>query len=948
MAIVFTITDAGRAALIDADHDGTTALTLSEIGFGRGRYTPSADQTALREPIKRLASMAGQAVAADTLHVSVQDESSDTYAVGEIGLFTDAGVLFAVYSQSEWIIEKAAPSTLLLATDLVVESLDVSSITFGDAAFLNPPATTEVAGVLELATQAEVDAGSDARRGVVPRTLKAFIDKVLAAYATLKQLNDHAASRNHPAATTNAQGMVELATYAETKEGSDNARAVTPAGLNARTATTTTAGLVEKATDAEAKAGTAGVYPDAAGVVAAFRQYGLGVTTLPSWPNSSFNDDPLNVPSGMYRLTSTTDGTPLGSGCVLWMRYNDNQYGTALFMPYSGVDIYTRSYRWDTQWSPWVKGFNEQNHRPATRSEAIAGTSDTVWATPRAMAEHVHAIGWGGSAPDCNDLMGSDFDIWLTQDFVGTTSGKWLNGPYGDAIHTGLLINLARTYNNGVIQTYWDSTTGEQFHRVNVDSDFRAWEKQLTDRLLKPSTQSQVEAGTDTASFLSPRGGHQLLNLFGLGAQTCPTWPLDDLDTTPTDVPSGLYRITSNFNRPGGSATVLWTRYNSGSGSMLLLEHDKPSVRLRGYGGSGWSGWFTFWNDQNQGAGSGLDADTVDGLQAGQFLRSDVGNYRVPLGSTSSTNWDGLVYDDSTDTLAFFADQDPTAHTPRVLLGPGWVEAGGDRLLKEKDYDKSAIHGSGGARVSVSSGGNLDMHDGDGYIFRVNASGRLDRATGGIDASLLDGQAAIDISGSADKVDGKHASDFIWNRGQASQQIVGRLELWGSGHALNNSSEAYGITLNAFAPGVVFEDRSTDAGSGALWFDFDRLTYSYSASGGENPVTNADAEEMLLISPRDLRYKQQRIWHDGEAAASIRTNGYARLPNGLLIQWGRGTSRQHTNFPIQFNNIYSVQVNGNRYTGDGAWSVDEFTTSYFVAGGEDIGTGPVLFIAIGN
>ncbi|WP_106418714.1 hypothetical protein [Salinicola tamaricis] len=275
MAIVFTITDAGRAALVDADHDGTTALTLSEIGFGRGRYTPSADQTALREPIKRLASMAGQAVAADTLHVSVQDESSDTYAVGEIGLFTDTGVLFAVYSQSEWIIEKAAPSTLLLATDLVVEALDVSAITFGDAAFLNPPATTEVAGVLELATQAEVDAGSDARRGVVPRTLKAFIDKVLAAYATLKQLNDHAASRNHPAATTNAQGMVELATYAETKEGSDNARAVTPAGLNARTATTTTAGLVEKATDAEAKAGAAGVYPDAAGVIAAIQHMAL-------------------------------------------------------------------------------------------------------------------------------------------------------------------------------------------------------------------------------------------------------------------------------------------------------------------------------------------------------------------------------------------------------------------------------------------------------------------------------------------------------------------------------------------------------------------------------------------------------------------------------------------------------------------------------------------------
>lgn len=83
--------------------------------------------------------------------------------------------------------------------------------------------------MLELATQEEVDAGTDRLRAVVPRTLKAFIDRVLAAYATVKQLTDHAASRDHPAANTNNQGMVELATVAEAKEGTDNTRAITPA-----------------------------------------------------------------------------------------------------------------------------------------------------------------------------------------------------------------------------------------------------------------------------------------------------------------------------------------------------------------------------------------------------------------------------------------------------------------------------------------------------------------------------------------------------------------------------------------------------------------------------------------------------------------------------------------------------------------------------------------------
>ncbi|WP_110709208.1 hypothetical protein [Salinicola sp. CR57] len=233
MAIVFTITDAGRAALVDPDNNGTNAVVIAEVGLGSGRYAPTKDQTELEAPIKRVDTIAGQAVSDDTLHVTVQDETADAYQVGEIGLFTDAGVLFAVYSQSDWIIEKAAPATLLLATDLVVESLDVSSITFGDAAFLNPPASTTVKGVLELATQEEVDAGTDRLRAVVPRTLKAFIDRVLAAYATVKQLTDHAASRDHPAANTNNQGMVELATYQETKDGADNTRAVTPAANKA-------------------------------------------------------------------------------------------------------------------------------------------------------------------------------------------------------------------------------------------------------------------------------------------------------------------------------------------------------------------------------------------------------------------------------------------------------------------------------------------------------------------------------------------------------------------------------------------------------------------------------------------------------------------------------------------------------------------------------------------
>ena len=61
-----------------------------------------------------------------------------------------------------------------------------------------------------------------------------------------------------PDASTSVKGLVELATDAEAKAGTDTERAITAAGLAARTpnAATDKRGLVELATDAEAKAGT--------------------------------------------------------------------------------------------------------------------------------------------------------------------------------------------------------------------------------------------------------------------------------------------------------------------------------------------------------------------------------------------------------------------------------------------------------------------------------------------------------------------------------------------------------------------------------------------------------------------------------------------------------------------------------------------------------------------
>jgi hypothetical protein len=92
--------------------------------------------------------------------------------------------------------------------------------------------STTVKGKVELATSAETITGSDSARAVTPAGLHA------------------------KTASDTALGIVELATSAETITGTDTGRVVTPAGLQAKVASDTALGIVELATSAEINTGT--------------------------------------------------------------------------------------------------------------------------------------------------------------------------------------------------------------------------------------------------------------------------------------------------------------------------------------------------------------------------------------------------------------------------------------------------------------------------------------------------------------------------------------------------------------------------------------------------------------------------------------------------------------------------------------------------------------------
>lgn len=177
------ITTAGRAKLVNATNTGTNTVLISHIGLTATGFTPTAAMTQLPGEFKRMTTFGGKSVAADTIHVTLQDSGAEKYTLRGFGLYLSDGTLFAVYGQSEAIMEKASISTLLLAADVTLADIDTAQIKFGSTEFLNPPATETVPGVVELADSNETILGADAVRAVTARGLKATLDNRLGANA---------------------------------------------------------------------------------------------------------------------------------------------------------------------------------------------------------------------------------------------------------------------------------------------------------------------------------------------------------------------------------------------------------------------------------------------------------------------------------------------------------------------------------------------------------------------------------------------------------------------------------------------------------------------------------------------------------------------------------------------------------------------------------------------
>ncbi|EKO0803238.1 TPA: phage tail protein [Escherichia coli] len=302
--LLFTMTDAGRQELVNANKTGTNKVEIVSVGLGSRYYVTSTSQTNITNEIKRLTTIGGKVVSPDTIHVTAKDDSKDEYVVHTIGLYTNKGTLFAVYSQEQAIINKASSTIALISSDIAIKTLDTKNITFGDIEFINPPATETVVGVARFANEQEIDAGTDDSLAVSAKRLKQAIVK-------------HEQSRNHPDATLTSKGFVQLSsatnstseTLAATPKAVKAAYDLANGKYTAQDATTARKGIVQLSSATNSTSETLAATPKA--VKAA---YDLAAGKAPSNHTHSW-EQITNVPvasltvRGITQLSSATNST---------------------------------------------------------------------------------------------------------------------------------------------------------------------------------------------------------------------------------------------------------------------------------------------------------------------------------------------------------------------------------------------------------------------------------------------------------------------------------------------------------------------------------------------------------------------------------------------------------------------------------------------------------------
>lgn len=174
------ITDLGKAALLEAENAGFSGVDIKYAKLGDGQHNPQENAEHLENEVAQVDVQAGESLAGNILHLTIHDSTDAVYSVGEIGIYIDGDILFALAAQPSedgYIIEKDTSADLLLAVDFAITSIDVNSLNFGNTNFLNPPASENKIGSIKTSTALEAINKENNDTALTPKRLFEILSK---------------------------------------------------------------------------------------------------------------------------------------------------------------------------------------------------------------------------------------------------------------------------------------------------------------------------------------------------------------------------------------------------------------------------------------------------------------------------------------------------------------------------------------------------------------------------------------------------------------------------------------------------------------------------------------------------------------------------------------------------------------------------------------------------
>mgnify|MGYP003134792008 CR=1 FL=1 len=477
-------------------------------------------------------------------------------------------------------------------------------------------------------------------------------------------------------------------------------------------------------------------------------------------------------------------------------------------------------------------------------------------------------------------------------------SGSGLDADTLDGLHLGTGRNdsadqVVRTNGSGYIDTGYINTICDDTGS-GTDCKFYASQDSYIRYIDKASMRSVVNTSARSTAY-DGREGNTTDTNYWIGSAG---WGTVDFDTTIWDYGSCFFDTWGNPNgQPSGTSHwngVQAMHYTNGSGRYgmrITCGVGQPALAyIQGRWNTTTYGWNKLWNEANDGSGSGLDADTVDGVQLDALVRkSHNSNYLLNFGSGSNSNHTRssnayAIFQEGGAWSGTYPDLCISYHTG-IKIGCGYQGYGGLRFTP--DYNSETILMSINNGTETNGNGNVKVNTRlyvsdildcsttvrcDDWYYNDTGGEGLYNASNGMHW-YADATTALNAAGgtSANWIrfrdeSGGTVRGYV---GANSSNLTGFLDHNGNWRFYITST--YCATVNNFIPNA---DNTYDCGlSNARWDDI-YATNGTIQTSDRNEKENIVATDLGLafvnkLSPKSFKRKGKNRTHYGFIAQDI-------------------------------------------------------------------------------